>query len=537
VIRAAQFTEASPVRLAGPRLRAGRATHVWLTLVVGAATVAATLLSEGNLVATIAPVVLGAVLWAIWVAPLRVTLGVAMFLGLAVDRPGDAEGQWLSPFSTLGGLMFHNLNHVIAIDQLKFSAVFALVCYLLVIRVHRLLTGRDRDTTGSLVPAAPMRWAMLAALVSVLGAAAWGLGQGGDGQMVKIQVQAYLQLLAVAYLFSVSLRERDYRWLAGVIVAAACSKALVALWVRATVATYIDQFGVLRELDYATNHGDSLVFACATAALIGPLFHRPTKRQISWFLLLMPLIVAGVVANDRRIAWVQIALVVAAFLFMNPGSVFTRRVARVVILSSPLLFVYGVVGWSSPSRVFAPVGFVRTIVQPERTDGSLDRSTLFRDIENFNLVSTFRAHPVAGSGFGLPFSQVLAGDDLSGFKEYFFLPHNSMIGLWSFTGLFGFTGILSPVLVGLFLSARAHKRATSSLQAVASTAAIGCLFAYVVHLWGDIGFSEAPTIFLVGLAMAVAGQLAMSTGAWPARWREHHVEPSRSPRQDKHAWV
>jgi hypothetical protein len=73
----------------------------------------------------------------------------------------------------------------------------------------------------------------------------------------------------------------------------------------------------------------------------------------------------------------------------------------------------------------------------------------------------------------------------------------------------------------MFLAARAHARAVLPHQGIAATAAIGCIGAYVVHLWADIGFSEAPTIFLVGLAIAVTSQLAVSTGAWPARWRQH----------------
>src|SRR6185369_7674565 len=104
----------------------------------------------------------------------------------------------------------------------------------------------------------------------------------------------------------------------------------------------------------------------------------------------------GIVANDRRIAWVQVAIVMFALMAMNRQSLFTRRAARIGLLASPFLLVYALVGWSSPSRVFTPVQFIRNLVEPERTDGSLDRSTLFRDVENFNLVYTFQSNPVLG---------------------------------------------------------------------------------------------------------------------------------------------
>ena len=140
---------------------------------------------------------------------------------------------------------------------------------------------------------------------------------------------------------------------------------------------------------------------------------------------------------------------------------------------------------------------------------------MFRDIENFNLVHTFIGNPVLGTGFGHPFVVAVDSDSLAGFLEYHFLPHNSLVGLWAFTGAAGFSGLFLIVIVGLLLAARAHARARNSDQAITAAAVVGTLVAYIVHLWADIGFTEAPTIFVVGLAIAMAGQLAVATGEWP----------------------
>ena len=238
--------------------------------------------------------------------------------------------------------------------------------------------------------------------------------------------------------------------------------------------------------------------------------------SVNPFLLLTPLILAGMVANDRRIAYVQAGLAVLAFFVLHPRSTPSRRAAQLVLLASPFLVVYMAVGWSSSSRLFGPVQFVRNLVSPQRSDGSLDRSTLFRDIENFNLVHTARLNPIVGSGFGHPFESAVVGDQLPDFKEYGYLPHNSMVGLWAFTGPVGFTGIFISVIVAMFLAIRSQARARRPEQQMAATAALGCLMAYLIHLWADIGFTEAPTIVLVGLAMAISGQQALATGAWPA---------------------
>ena len=489
-----------------------------LVVLVALATGFLATMGNGSVAVALAPLEIAAVLWAMCVAPLRNTLLVLMFLGLAGDRPGDAQGLWESPFSFFGGALFQNINKTLPFDSWKFNGMTLFVVVLLLIRAHRVLIGRVKDTAQSIVPAPPLTWSLVAALVTTLGLVAFGIARGGDSQMAKIQVQTFLVLLGVAYLFSVSLRgPRDYRLLAIVTVVAACSKAVMALWVRQVgPSALIDQWGTAREVEYVTNHGDSLVFAAATVVLVVPFFFRPRMKHLRRALLALPLIFAGVIANDRRIAWAHIGVSVVLLFAMNYRSALARRTFKTAILASPVLAAYMVVGWMSPSRVFAPVQTIRSMIVAERVDGSLDRSTLFRDIENYNLVYTFQDNPVLGAGFGHPFTAAVTGDDLSGFKEYYFLPHNAMVGLWAFGGGVGFFGLFTLIVVALFLAARAHAYAQTTEIAMAACVALCSIVAYLLHTYADIGFSGPSGIFLVGAAIAVAGQVATASGAWPA---------------------
>lgn len=492
-----------------------------MVIVFGLATLVATLLTH-EVSGALATLLFGTVLMAAWILPIRVPLLLVMFVGLAVDRPGDAEERWASPVINVGALLFQNLNKVIDVDVLRFSGVSLLLACLLMVRAHRVASGRVRDTAESRLPAAPLIWGLVIAGLAIVFAILLGWLRGGNIQMAKIQVQGFLQVIAAAYLFAVSLRgPRDYRTAGKVIVAAACLKALMAIWIRLSLpSAFPNEWGVMTEMEYATSHGDSLLFACAIAVLAGPLVYRPRARALKWALLTMPLIVAGMFANDRRIAWVQVAMVLLVIVGLNLRHLLTRRVMRIGFWLSPALLAYAIVGWMSPARVFAPIQLVRSIVSETRTDGSLDRSTLYRDAENYNLVSTFRAHPLIGTGFGHPFTQAAQMDDIStGFREFAYLPHNSILGLWAFTGVVGFTGIFAPLIIALFLAARAHTLAREPAHAIGAAAAIGGIGAYVLHAWGDIGFTEPAAIFLVGLAAAVAAQLATETKAWPMHWR------------------
>src|SRR5262249_5594540 len=133
-------------------------------------------------------------------------------------------------------------------------------------------------------------------------------------------------------------------------------------------------------------------------------------------------------------------------------------------------------------------------------------------------IATLRINPFFGTGFGHEFAEPVSTDNVSlAFQEFRYLPHNSVLGLWSFTGVFGFTALFLPLVVGLFFGARSSRWARRAGERTAALAAVAAIVAYVIHCWGDIGFSERLSIWLVAPALAVAGQLATTTGAWRNR--------------------
>jgi hypothetical protein len=88
-----------------------------------------------------------------------------------------------------------------------------------------------------------------------------------------------------------------------------------------------------------------------------------------------------------------------------------------------------------------------------------------------------------------------------------------VLGLWAFTGWLGFTGLSIAAVVAVYFAARAYRMARLPVERTAAFTAIAAIVIYWVQCWGDIGFSERIGIFLVGPAIAIAGRLAVSTGA------------------------
>jgi hypothetical protein len=239
--------------------------------------------------------------------------------------------------------------------------------------------------------------------------------------------------------------------------------------------------------------------------------------------IVLPLLVAGMVANNRRIVWVEIAAPLITYWLISRPSKIKRLFLRGLLVASPLVLLYIGAGWNSGADFFAPVRTVRSL-----GDGEVNASTLYRDLENYNLIATIREEPIIGTGFGHPFVEVVKLPDISFFREYLYMPHNSILGLYAFCGPIGFTGLTMVIVIGVYLAAIGYRRAQTSDERIASFMAIAGAIIFLEHCWGDIGFSERRTMLIFGPLLAIAGQVAVSTGAW--RKSSSRVRPNAAMR-------
>jgi O-antigen ligase len=317
-------------------------------------------------------------------------------------------------------------------------------------------------------------------------------------------------LPVVYFLFQSSFRgSRDSTTLAKVIVAAACVKAVVAIYVRSTVAPPPGQ----TLLEYATTHADSMLFSVAICLVVAPLFEQYSRKRVLIALAVVPLVVAGIVANTRRLAWVEVGIGLLALFFASGWTRLKRRVTRTVLLMSPIILIYAAAGWNSQAGVFRPVQIIQSVV-----DSKADPSTEWRDWENYDLFYTLRQSPILGTGYGHGFIEHVKLRDVS--RVYAlerFIPHNSILGLWAYGGLIGFGALWGMLVVGVYLGARAHRFAETPEERTASVAVPAVLAIYMAHCYGDMGLGTWTSIFIVAPTLAIAAKLAVSTGAWPTK--------------------
>ena len=72
------------------------------------------------------------------------------------------------------------------------------------------------------------------------------------------------------------------------------------------------------EIEYATTHADSLLFASAISLIVALLIEELAACDGALYLVVLPVIVAGVIANNRRVAWVALAWAFASLLPHHP---------------------------------------------------------------------------------------------------------------------------------------------------------------------------------------------------------------------------
>jgi hypothetical protein len=478
---------------------------VLLAAVLGVVTLAAIVFSNGNIAVALAPTFAFLFVYAIGRLPLRALWLGYIALVLVLDSPveGFASDHYHSPFRPLAIILSAQLKTVIPIGALVMSGLDLMIVSTLLLHTLRRFKESRLDRDGYVPTPLPLFVANWLCLLGIVWVTIWGLGNGGNARFVQWQIQRniYLPLVMMVahWVFPGPAQMKPFMRLLTIV---ACIRSVIAIWLR---------FG-FPEAEYTTSHSDSVIFAIVYCFLLLRVFHGATRREKWSTGPLLALIGWGMVANDRRLVWVELAVALLFVYFMSPPMLLKRRIAQLILISIPVVAVYVAAGWgSSGTGIFKPVGTLRSMV-----DSKSDASTLWRDLENFNLVSTFGHHPVLGTGFGHPYELVVWMPDITSMYELEpYLPHNSVVGLWAYGGYVGFTLIWLVPLMGAFICARAYYASkTPEDRTMALTAFCGVVV-YLLQCYGDMGLGSIPILLVVASTVAMVGKLAVQNGAWP----------------------
>jgi hypothetical protein len=487
-----------------PAAEASMRPLIWTVCALAVSTVALIIIGNGNPVLAVVP--LGGLLFLLMLGrmPLRWPVLVMVFCGITLENPGDApaEGKWKSPLYPLGALLMAQLKQTIPVGALVITGIDVLLILLTGIMIHRRITSSTIDNVATSPTPRPLVYAAWICLGGTVLIWMFGLATGGSFRFSLWQVQRIIYLpLMFLFLQAIVPGARSQYIGARFLLSAAALKACVAIYVHNTVS----------DITYSTTHPDSMLFAGALTLLIVTLFEKPNRESFGRFALLAPLLIGGMVANNRRLVWVELTLSLVFMTALTRLTPLKRKIIRGFLVILPIIPVYLAAGWNHPTGVFGPVRTVRSVI-----DSKSDGSTEWRDLENYNLFSTIKNHPVAGTGFGHPYEQVLQLPDVSSVYELEpYCPHNSVLGLWAYTGFIGFSAIWSLVGVGMYFAGRILRLAREPDDRIAALGCIAIFVIYMFHCYGDMGLGTWMSVFLVSFALTIVSKMATRLGAWP----------------------
>jgi hypothetical protein len=451
----------------------------------------------------VAPVCIVLTWFAILRAPLRSTMLVLMFLALVLENPSEqpASGQWNTPFLYVGALMLAHFKFVIGwgpIGGMDLCLMAAIVAYYL----QRKSFLKGLQTPRPMIRLAHLTYATIAFTFVI------GKLRGGEMQWAVWQMDRVMYLPTVFLLCQAAFSgPKDYLAVGKVALWASLVRATQAIWVRATVVTP-PGVEAADALPYATTHNDSMLFAVGSVILVSLLLERAGKKNTRVVYWALPLLIGGMIANNRRMVWVEIILVFFTLYMINELNAFKRKLNKVLLASLPLLIGYIAAGWGSGSGIFKPVKVIRSAI-----DSSADASTAWRDLENFNLAFTLKNYPLTGVGYGNGFWEMWAMPAVDYSLERY-VPHDSILGLYCYGGFIGFAGITALWVGGIFFAIRAYHNCKEPLQKAAALTSFGAVLVYYLQCFGDMGLGSWTGVYLVGPALAVGSKLTVAAGAW-----------------------
>jgi len=497
--------------------------HVALWFLIAGGLMAATALSaalgNGNLLAAALPVLACAVGMVLFRLPLRTSSLCLLFLVLVCDYLPERpfEGLWASPLAPLGRLLFLNLSTTTGIFFLRFSGVDAAVLMLFLVGLWRSVVKAEPGAFVGTPSVRPLNFFLLLHFVTVVALCLWGLARGGNFNASLWQLRQLLlfPLMSGFFLHAISGRKEDLLLIARLLVTAALVKALKGIYF---VHAVVRPLGA--EVEFTTSHSDTLLFVPVLAMAVALVYEKARLKTLWHLPLWVPIVALGMKYNERRLAYVALAASLVVFFAMFSKSRLRRLTLQAALWLAPLAALYLAVGWKQhpfeAHPLWGPALLVKSLVKGDPQQLGPD----YRDMENFNLLYTWSENAFVPLGFGHRFEERIALPDISFvMPHYRYHPHNSVLWLWAIGGLFGFTALFLPLVVVVFLAARAFPLLQNPIERTALLTALSFVVSYLLQCWGDMATLSYFGSMGLALSLAVVSTLAVRSGAWPTPQR------------------
>jgi len=367
----------------------------------------------------------------------------------------------------------------------------------------------------------PLRSAMFLAMGTTVVWFVVGVLRGGDSRVASWQV--YLMLASPVAALSIATafhKAAHFRLLGKAIVAAALFRAVMCV---------IYYFSYVRNSLEAvpatiTIHDDTVLWVVAIIiVVVNFLENRTTQAKLAAYLGI-PMMLLAIQFNNRRLAWVSLAGALIVLYFMVPASPLKSRLRRIARVITPVIALYVVVGWGRPERIFKPLSSISSVSsQP-------DPSTLARNVENLSLIFTASFSPKMGTGWGHRYIELSNKYTIAdSFELWPFIPHNSILGLFAYTGFLGFIGYWMMLPTAVYFHARSCRTTKQSQARSVSLVGATMMVVCLNQLFGDMGIFSPQVMYMLSICLGAALRVPVEAEAWTAPRRSAVPAPAPMP--------
>lgn len=460
----------------------------------------------------IGPALAGFVAVAVWRMPVRFIAHGMLFVALLVDNPTERPGRGLykSPLYYPGGFFYHPLEKTLHMPGLKVTGLELIILLLSAIILLRILVGDKVDGAKRTQAAAPLMKACVVSMATLAFLWIYGAARGGsiNHAILQMRTMFFMPFLTVFFAYAFKSR-RDIKVLLTTYVVVGVLRAFECIYYFVTfMRLQAETGGQEGDGSYVTTHSDSILAAVVVVIGMVAIYQKPTARSFLFNLIVTPIVALGIIMNNRRIAFVAVALGFF-FSYLAANTAFRSRVRATVLALLPLMLLYAAAGWNAKGSWAKPVQSLKSVVQQK------DTSSATRDIENNNLLATLKQNPVNGTGFGHQYLELVHAFDISAiFEAYRYVPHNSILWFWGVGGVIGYTLYWLFLAIGVFMAARVLRFAESNYQRIMAMAAISAVLAYSSQCFGDMGLMSWMGALVVSSALGMVASLATKIGAW-----------------------
>jgi hypothetical protein len=424
----------------------------------------------------------------------RRVLAVLLFLLFADDAD--------TTYAKHGVFAFFGWVHEIQYDKVPFK-IRPFDLFLIGVLAAFWFKSR-RDTK----PVGPMRNAVLLQFVTLVVWFAYGLARGGDPRTASWQTYLMVSAIGLTLVLARYFRTASHY--------ALLAKALVAAGVYRAIMLWYAYFAIVRPgsiypfPEFVTSHDDSVLWVAAILVVAVDALSKKSLAVTGRSVLLLVLFLGAILWNTRRLAWVSLAAGLVVMLFLIPRGRMRRRVFAISLVAGPLLATYVAVGIDSSARIFKPLQALSTVSTEE------DGSTKARNVENLGLIATAHAsNPWIGTGWGEPYISLSNKYSIARYFELWqYVPHNGILGLLAFTGVFGFAGYWLAFPTAVFFHARMARLARDPAARNCGVLGVAFLVVCANQLYGDMGLFYVKPMYVLSACFAMAIRLPVVYGVW-----------------------